>query len=417
MQITVPPADPSTSSWRKTITALTSDRGGAAVQGTWLQAGDVIDAPAGTLVVAVDKTTTGFTDAYRSGDRVPVQDATVAVHLITDGGLTPVWSRHYKTAASAFGATTIKKLTALLAEHPAPAGEIRVVEEAQRPNRRAGSCRWCQLPVNALAGHLVGHGEHVEIEHYRQCPTRYVTAGTPCALCGVTVSVGRSDVPAAVVMVREGVGRWETRHGERVQCTTTAPESDEEYSARIAAQQAAAAERRAEELRRRQEADARRVRKAAERDAAAAAAEAAETARVAALTEVSRSSVNLNDKSLGGTRRAALDEITISLSDGTSTTRWVVRTYRTASGWTGEDGDPDESDADEYTSKKSAQFAYRRMRFEPTTPARGAAVVTGRACDECGRGGARFPRRDSSGIQGVVCAACNRCDDLELSFA
>lgn len=318
VQITVPPADPETSAWRKVITALTSAKGGAAIEGAWLQAGDVVSVPVGTLIVAVDKATIGYEYAYHGGERIPVQDATIAVHLATPDGLHPLWSRHYKSARSAFGPTTMKKLAGLLDQHPVSVGEISVLTEAQRPNRRAGQCRWCQATVYAGLGHLVGHGEHIEIEHFQQCPTRLVTRGTPCALCGVTVGAGAS---AAEVMVREGTGRWETRHAERVGCTVTPPESYEDYTVRITAVHEAAEVARAEQLRR-----SREYREACERQAAAT--------ETAGPTETGRSAARKRN-----------------------------------------------------------------------------------TCDECGQGGARFMRQDSSGIPGVVCARCNRCADYELSFA
>jgi hypothetical protein len=40
-----------------------------------------------------------------------------------------------------------------------------------------------------------------------------------------------------------------------------------------------------------------------------------------------------------------------------------------------------------------------------------------RLCDQCGRPGAIFPRRDSSGIPGMVCACCDSEPDYCLSFA
>ncbi|WP_018219149.1 hypothetical protein [Salinispora vitiensis] len=419
MQITVPPAEPKTSAWRKTITALGAGKGGGAVEGVWLQPGDVVDVPVGTLVVAVDKVTTGHAYTYRGGEPYAVQDATVTVSIVAAEGLRKLWSRHYKSAKSAFGATTQRKIAALLKEHPVPDGEVSVVTEAQRPNRREARCRWCQTTVYAETGHLVGHGENIEVEHFGQCPTRNVAAGTPCALCGVTVSAGRLDAPAATMMIREsGGGRWETRHASSVDCTTNPPESHEDYTARCDAQSRAAAEQlrvagEADERRRQQ-----RAKRKAAREAAARKAEEEEIARVATLTETSRSSVNLHDKGLGGNRRAALDEITISLSDGTTTTRWEVRVYSKGSGWTGEDGDPDEGQSTEHTNKQEAQFAYRRWEFSPPRRERERNTRNAGTCAECLRWvGARFPRQDNSGIPGLVCAKCNLYARYELSFA
>lgn len=413
MQITVPPAPDKASSWRKTIKNLVDAKGGAAVKGEWLDPGNVVELPAGTLVLSMDKTTTGWDYGYRSGERFPVQDATVTVHLAAaDDGLRQLWSRHYKQASSAFGATTMKKLAALLGQHPAPDGEVRVLVEAQRPNRREGECRWCHGTVYAGRGHLVGHGETIDMEHWQKCPTRVVTPGTPCTLCGVTVGSGLWGAPAEQILVREGAGRWETRHVEVVHCTANPPESYEDYTARQDAERRERDAANVERVRKEREAQQRRLVRADQRRAAAAAAEAAEAARVAGLTETGRTVANLNDKGLGGNRRAALGEITVRLSDGTTTTRWEVRTYYAGSGWTGEDYDPDEGEASEYTSKADAQAAYRALKFQPVQHS-----YSGGTCDGCGRGRAVFERRDSSGIPGKVCPSCNRHEDYELSFA
>jgi len=410
MQITVPTAATHATAWRKTVTMLTTVNGDGRVEGTFLRAGDLIDAPVGTLVLAIDKVTTGYEYTYHGCERIAVQDATVAVHLVAQDGLKQTWSRHYTRARSAFGATTMKKLATLLAQHPAPSGEIRVLAEARRPNSYDGQCRWCHAPISAGLGHWVGHGG---LEHFQQCPTRCVASGTPCALCGVSVTVGRTDVPAVQVLVREGAGRWETRHAEQVGCVTNPPESHEDYTTRLTAARQTADAAHAERLRKQREADERRSRKATERQAAAQANESAEIARVAGLEQTGRSAVTLNDKSLGDGLRVALDEVTIALSDRTTTTRWVTRTYRAGSGQTGEDN-PDQDNTSEYTSKAAAQAAYQALKFKPAASERD---TDGRTCDECGRSGARFSRQDSSGIHGVVCARCDRCADYELSFA
>jgi hypothetical protein len=46
-----------------------------------------------------------------------------------------------------------------------------------------------------------------------------------------------------------------------------------------------------------------------------------------------------------------------------------------------------------------------------------SASTSASTCDECGRNGARHQRFDSSGIGGLVCDRCNRCESYELSFA
>lgn len=415
MQITVPPLQNTATGWRKTITAVGTAKGGAAIEGAWLEPGDTVDLTAGTLVLAIDKITTGWDHAYRTGERIPVQNATVAIHLVSaQDGLRPVWNQYYKSSKSAFGATTMKKIAALIQQHPAPLGAVTVVVESRRPNRHEGRCRWCRATLYKGLGHLAGHGDSIQMEHYQKCPPRYAASGTPCTLCGVTITAGSDAAPADRVMVREGDGRWETRHADRVGCVSTPPESHEERTARLAAAREAANAAHAEALRKQREADEKKAQRAQARRAAAQAAEAAEAARVAELGEVGRLAKNLNDKGLGDGLRAALDEITVSLSDGTGTTRWAVRVYAPGSGWTGEDGDPGDDEQTEYTRKADAQAAYRAMKFQPDPRRTGGY---GRTCDECGSGGARFYRRDSSGIAGVVCARCDSEEDYQLSFA
>lgn len=166
-RITVPPLPAGRTGWRKTVSALTVGRGGKQVIGEWLQSGDDVDVPSGTLVVVVDKTLVGFKQPAGGGK--PVYEVDVAVCLVDDAGLTSLWGRHFKTASLAFGATTRKRLVALLAEHPAPAVPPRVVAEARRPNRRDGDCRRCGSRIPAWKGHVVGHGADAAVEHWRSC--------------------------------------------------------------------------------------------------------------------------------------------------------------------------------------------------------------------------------------------------------
>lgn len=416
MLITVPPPSdtPNTTSWRKTITALTDAKGGNAIEGVFLQPSDVVDIPTGTLILTVDKTTTGWDYGYRTGERYALKDATIAVHITTTDGLTELWHRHYKSDRAAFGATTMKKLTALLSKHPAPGGDITVVEEARRPNRKSAECRWCHAQLPSGTGHLVGHGNDVEAEHWQSCPVQRTYAGT-CELCGVTIA---PTTPAGVMLIREGVGRRSLRHLPEVCCTERTPVSAEEYTAMSAAITRTAAEERAEQAEKERRAAERKEQRAAARKAAVEAAERAEVARVAELAETGRSVVNINSKNLGGSLRAKLDEITISLSDGTTTTRWVVSTYSTGTGWTGEDYDPDPGEEQEYTSKTAARAAYRALRFQPSGrhDYDTHGVGWGVGCAECGWRRAEYQRHDSSGIPGKVCARCNRLEDYELSF-
>ncbi|PWJ46286.1 hypothetical protein SAMN06264364_14922 [Quadrisphaera granulorum] len=50
-------------------------------------------------------------------------------------------------------------------------------------------------------------------------------------------------------------------------------------------------------------------------------------------------------------------------------------------------------------------------------PLRDQLLGSDGSCAECGRGGARFYRRDSSGIGGMVCGRCSAEPDYCLSFA
>ena len=143
MQTTVPPLPAGHTGWRKTLTGITDANGGTCVQGEWLNPGDVTDIPIGTLVVTVDKVTIRWDYAYGTGRRIPVQEVTVTAHLAGVDGLTELWCRHFKTSASAFGATTRKKLATLLAVNPADAGEVTVIKEARRPNHREDKCPNC----------------------------------------------------------------------------------------------------------------------------------------------------------------------------------------------------------------------------------------------------------------------------------
>ncbi|MEU2086746.1 hypothetical protein ABZ569_33355 [Streptomyces albus] len=393
--------------WRRTLTRLKSgESGGRAVCGEWLHAGDTVAVPAGTLVLAVDKTTTGWDTHYRTGERYPVKDATVTVYLAGPDGLTELWTRHFKHAKSAFGAGSLKKLARLLEQYPALGGSVTVVEEVRRPNLKPGTCRWCGTVVPARCGHTVGHGEDAQVEDWRSCPPRRAVSGTPCALCGVTVCADDAEL----VLVREGEGRWETRHRSVMRCTEYPPLSWEEM------QQQRQAEREAERKRqeKREKDRQRRQARKREKQAAERAAHDAEQERIKDLATVSRASRELYDKGLGSGRRARLLEHTDTLEDGTTTTRWSVETYVAGSGWNGEDYDPDPGQAEHYTRLPDARGAYQALKFEPAPLRRRAG---GPPCDNCERSGARHTRYDSSGIKGTVCDHCNQDEDFMLSFA
>lgn len=205
MQFTVPPADKGVKARRLALTGIDPDqKGGFATLGHRLHPGDQVQAPTGALILCVDKTTLDHTTSYNTGARVPIQDATVTVHLVNETGLTQLWQRHFKTAKSAYGAAVLNKLTTLLATHPAPDQEPEVIEEVQRTNRKPGTCRWCSHTVAARAGHVV---DAQAVEHWHQCPTR-LSVGGPCARCGEHTS----QADAEVVLARQGRGWWQTLH-------------------------------------------------------------------------------------------------------------------------------------------------------------------------------------------------------------
>jgi hypothetical protein len=235
-QFTVPAQPDNTRGWRKTVTGLTNEPGGASVQGDWLQAGDTVDLQPGTLVVTVDKVTIKWDYGYRTGEKFRVEDATVTILLITSDAPRQLWTRHFKQATNAFGTTTTRKLAAALTDNPPPAGRVELVAASRRPNRRAEPCSRCRLYIPVGVGHLVGHGQDAAVEHWQACPPRPATTGTPCTLCGVTVRAA-----TAVQILNRSTGVWETQHVERLDCVNVPQESAEQYAARTAAARAAQA--------------------------------------------------------------------------------------------------------------------------------------------------------------------------------
>jgi hypothetical protein len=407
VRVAVPPI-PSDSSkgWRKAVTGVdTAEKGGFAVTGEWLQAGDTVEVPLGRLVLAVDKQVTG-----RRLGRYGMEDisaATVTVYRAKPDDLVPLWKRAFKQAKSALGATTLKKLQQLLDDQPVPEGGVTVVEEARRPNRRAGTCRWCHGQVAAERGHLVGRGENVEIEHWQACPALRATNGAVCNLCGVTVDAAQ----AHVVLPRDGTGTWVTRHHPDLQCTTQRLESWEELQVR---ERAADAQRR-EAAERQQELAAQRERErelAAQREQAERAAADAEQARLAGLA-VNKTRRVIYDKRVGYDSRARMVVHTGTVEESTITW-WTVGTYDVGGAWTGSDYDPDPETAKVYARREDAHKAYKALEFE-RRPA--GARRSSRECDECGQFGAEHERYDSSGILGCVCGSCDSYPDFKLSFA
>ncbi|MFE3504206.1 hypothetical protein ACFXPX_04490 [Kitasatospora sp. NPDC059146] len=409
---TVPSGLHPASCWRKTITALDlAEPGGKAVQGQWLQHGDTVTLPVGALVVVVDKATTGWAEAWSNGESYVKKDATVTVHRV--GQDEPVWTRHFKQARSAFGDITRRKLQALLDAEEIPQDGPEVVHAVRRPNHIAGPCRWCGAHLPVSFGHLVGHGDDMEIEHHEKCPAKPAASGEVCELCGVAVVVGQAEQ----VLRRDGSGHWTVlHHTDRYSyprkrlCEIAPVPSPEE-------QQAAAASRRAAEKAAREKEQAAELRRADNRRKnleKKLAAERAEQDRVAGLKTVSRTTKPVFDKGLGQGRRATLEEHTDLLEDGTSTTRWSVHVSYSGSGFNGEDYDPDEGTEQSYSTKREAQTHYRTLQWEPE-PRR--ERPSGPPCDNCEQPGARHPRHDSSGIAGRVCDHCNQDDDFQLSFA
>jgi hypothetical protein len=417
--VTVPPVtdkQAAASSWRKTINQLTAAKGGQAVDGEWLQPGDVVTMAAGTVVIAVDKTTTGWDYHYKTGERYAVQSASVTLYVADPDGLREQWSRAFKQANSALGATTRKRIETLLADRPALTGPVTVEVEAQRPVRRDTPCMWCAGTIRAGGGHLVTRGPDALAEHWQKCPDgELVERGTPCDLCGVTLGV--PGVPYAKVMVREGTGRWAARHLQSVGCTTSRVESYEQWQERTAEETEKEAAERAAQRKEQERRDAAKLARKARKEEQERATHAAEQQRVANRTIVGRTEKVLFDKGLSPDgQRAQLAEVTCDLDDGTTTMRWVVRTYLRGSGWTGEDDDydPDEGTEREYTRLATARAAYQGMRYEAPAPRRSEQ---GGSCDNCGRGGGSIERYDSSGIPGNVCWSCNHDPDYMLSFA
>lgn len=419
MHITVPPVPKSlhpAACWRKQLTGLNPQaHGGYRALGTLLHAGDTVDLPDGTLILTVDKATRGWEDNYRTLGQHAVKDATVTVYLAADDTLTELWSRQYVSSRSAFGATTMKKLTALLEKHPVPAGDLVVVREVRRPNSREGRCRWCRGAISAGRGHIVGHGQDAQVEHYEDCPTAAAKTGEACALCGVSVV----SYQAARHHKRDGVGDTEVRHKpvDGRTCLQQPVASAEVQAAALAERDRAARERAAREREEQKKKEKAKAARAAARAAQKKAEHDAEQARVAGLKTVTRSSRSLYDKNLGNGTRACLQEHTDTLEDGTTTLRWTVETYSDDNGFGGEDYAPDEGSVEPYTDLALARADYQSLRYEK--PEWKPSHRSGPACDECGRGGASVERYDSSGIAGRVCDRCDRAfpEDYLLSFA
>lgn len=212
MQITVPMAPEGVhpaAARRLALAGIDPDqRGGFATLGHRLHPGDTVDLTAGTLVLSVDKTTIGYETHHYTGKEYRVEDATVTVYLVQeDGTLIEMWSRHFKSAKSAYGPAVLKKLSALLAKYPAPTETApTLLKEVRRPNSQDAICRWCDRPVRLRTGHVVSKGV---VEHWEECPTDLAPGG-PCVNCGERVRPGTGKTH----VIREDDGWWENRHHE-----------------------------------------------------------------------------------------------------------------------------------------------------------------------------------------------------------
>lgn len=101
----------------------------------------------------------------------PLLDAAVSLHLVQgDGGLKPLWARHFKRAKGAFGRAGLGQLRKhLAARPPAENAPLAVIDPGPgRPVVRTGPCRWCVTVLQKGQGVLVGRGEAVQVEHRRK---------------------------------------------------------------------------------------------------------------------------------------------------------------------------------------------------------------------------------------------------------
>ncbi|RZU28213.1 hypothetical protein EV284_6379 [Streptomyces sp. BK022] len=347
-------------SWRQVLTGVDekATTGRDTVLGPEVGHGAGVETLPGALVLVVDQHVTGWAQAYHGGKSYPEMDAALQLLLVqADGGLKPLWARHFKTAKGAFGPAALKQLRKYLAAHP-PVGDlpVRVTDPGPgRPNLKAGVCRWCGGKLAAHAGVIVGHGPEAELEHNRHCPLADLAqVGTPCGRCGVPVAPST----ARVVLVREGTGRREVQHTGR--CADHP--SLEEYEQ----QRAAEAEQRAAEKAAEAKREAKRAAAKAKRDAARAVKQVAEReaaealrARFEALDIVEVTSrEELYDKGLNPYgERMRLVEISAQLSDGAPATWWEVEAYG------GGLEEPDDRGG-RYFLRDDARSEYQQYKYE-----------------------------------------------------
>ena len=217
--------------------------------GEQLPAGESVLLPAGTLLVAVDRRAVGVAVRRRDGQYRAPQDATVTVYLAGPGGLEELWTRHFKSARNAVGATTMKILASLREEHPSPAAGEQVV---QRPNDVSGPCRWCGGHVSRGQGHQSSpqDTQNGPVEHWQTCPHRRAEAGQVCTVCGRPVIGSSAGAYAEFVREPDGTGRWETRHAPYRDCAHNPQPTPQDLQTRRAEERAAAERARGEEQRR-----------------------------------------------------------------------------------------------------------------------------------------------------------------------
>ncbi|MFD9871727.1 hypothetical protein ACFXI8_26915 [Streptomyces niveus] len=392
---------------RRVVTGL-DDRvtGIAAVAGPDVEAGAVVELPAGALLMTVDQRRTGWKEPRHGGKPYPLMAATMGLWLVRPEGALgtarsadrPLWTRTFARAASAYGTAARLQISKFLARHPAQEGTtVREITPGRgRPNLRAQECRWCGALVHADRGVLTGRGEGVQVEHRAgDCPVRAAETGTACARCSVPVAPGT----AGLVMVREDGGRWEVRHTGRCEGQVSAQQYDEARRRRDderarerqrAVEDAAKKEKQAT-ARRAKAAGKRALKRAAEKQAAEETRERVTSIGVA--RETGRTT--LSDKGLAPAgERMRLVQVDADLNDGSTATWWDVEPY---GGRGPAYGDEDLYEADERAGRfyhlPDARAEYQQHTYDtvPYTPPRRRAPAVppcpsdgARHCDHCG---------------------------------
>lgn len=152
--VTIPSVPPdSTGYWRRVVTGIDpTQRGGYAVLGHFVQPGERLTVPLGTLVLVVDKNAYERTGGPRLGAGRIMESATVRILKARTRGLVEVWSRDYRSAwiqPSAINrlTTLLRKQQERLARNPERAEQDRAAareanarraERARLASRRGG---------------------------------------------------------------------------------------------------------------------------------------------------------------------------------------------------------------------------------------------------------------------------------------